>query len=233
MIWVILIILLCSILGAGGGYYLYKNKKEVPLIITTLIPTFAPTTTQENEAEADDAETEDEETNETTMTPTTTLIPTTTMVPTTTMTPTTTMIPTTTMTPTTMIPTTTPTVVSPPKISSIAWQNKPGITAADAGGLIWGSTTGTSPWGKYYQFSCVNSSGNESTKTSVFGPAGFGNYKFPKIRVSADGSRPCSSTDTLKVYRGNTNTNLTPITVKAFDTTSAYNSSAVFYDDNI
>ena len=61
----------------------------------------------------------------------------------------------------------------------------------------------TSPWNKYYKFSCKNANGQESVKSESFGPISMGNYHGPKLRFADPGTKPCGEYDNVVIYRSN------------------------------
>jgi hypothetical protein len=59
----------------------------------------------------------------------------------------------------------------------------------------------TSPWNKYYKFSCKNANGQESVKSESYGPISMGNYHGPKLRFADPGTKPCGEYNNVVIYR--------------------------------
>lgn len=115
---------------------------------------------------------------------------------------------------------------SKPIINNIYWQN--GNTSANYAGLTF-TAEGRKPWNQYYRFSCVNTNGQESDKSKVFGKVEYGNYQMPKINVGAN----ACGTDKLKIYRGPNadGSGMYELKPKNFDLTAAYDGKAGIFVD--
>ena len=61
----------------------------------------------------------------------------------------------------------------------------------------------TTPWNKYYKFSCKNANDQESAQVGPYGPITMGNYHGPKIRIADPGTKPCGDHNNIVVYRSN------------------------------
>jgi hypothetical protein len=64
----------------------------------------------------------------------------------------------------------------------------------------------TTPWNKYYKFSCKTPSGAESSKLGPYGPVTMGNYHGPKLRIGPAGTKPCGETNKMHIYRSDSET---------------------------
>ena len=85
---------------------------------------------------------------------------------------------------------------------------------------------GTTPWDKYYKFSCKTPSGMESSKLGPYGPVTMGNYHGPVLRIAPNGTKPCGNTNKMRIYRADGSTgSYTDVTsnMLAFDGSTNYN----------
>ena len=129
------------------------------------------------------------------------------------------------------------TTVSPPNLlnNTIYWQTKNDCgTGQNCGGLVFIDINSSRPWNKYYQFSCEDSNGNESSRTQVFGPVRYDNtnYGKPKIRLQTDGGNPCGN-NKLKIYRGNIPSQLSQIKVNNFGNNAEFNYKDAIFTDSL
>jgi len=127
--------------------------------------------------------------------------------------------------------------VSPPNLlnNTIYWQTKNDCgTGQNCGGLVFIDINSSRPWNKYYQFSCEDSNGNESSRTQVFGPVRYDNtnYNKPKIRLQTDGGKPCGN-NKIKIYRGNIPSQLSPIKVNNFENNAEFNYKDAIFTDSL
>ena len=66
---------------------------------------------------------------------------------------------------------------------------------------LWYHNLSTTPWNKYYKFSCKTPSGAESAKLGPYGPVTMNNYHGPKLRIAPAGTKPCGDTNKMHIYR--------------------------------
>ena len=112
--------------------------------------------------------------------------------------------------------------------NKLQWQSN--CQGDGCSGLIWMDTS-NEPWNRYYQISCINPSGIESTKSSTYGPVNNYNWAHPKIRMQADGVNPCGS-NIVKIYSGSSNSNLTQLKPNGFDAKTPYDGTDAIFTDN-
>ena len=92
----------------------------------------------------------------------------------------------------------------------------------------------TTPWNKYYKFSCKTPSGAESAKLGPYGPVTMGNYHGPKLRIGPAGTKPCGETNKMHIYRSDSETgNYLDVTtnMRNFPDTSAYDGQEMAFVD--
>jgi hypothetical protein len=92
----------------------------------------------------------------------------------------------------------------------------------------------TTPWNKYYKFSCKTPSGAESAKLGPYGPVTMGNYHGPKLRIGPAGTKPCGETNKMHIYRSDSETgNYLDVTtnMRNFPDTSAYGGQEMAFVD--